>query len=445
MSSRNAVLWKEGLFVKPQHFQQMAFAAESALQQRVSSLNDAFYGFSELELNAEYLSFGKIAIIRARGVMPDGTVFDIPGDMPPPAPLEIPQGTANREVYLSLPLHAPGAAEVRWPDSEGLDGRFVAKGVPVMDSHGGSGDSMILDVAIPNLQFKLQDDDHSAYSCLALAKVMDKRSDGSVLLDQHFYPTCISLKGAPALLRFLEETTGLIRERARNLAERICSPGQSGIADVTDFALLQVLNRLHPYFHHLARRRNVHPEQLHIALGQACGELVTFTDDGRLPLDYPAYQHDNLSASFHVLEETLRRSLSTILQPRAVSLPIQERTYGELAAVLHERRLLEAATFILAVRADLPADDLRKRFQQQGKVAPLEKLHQFIQLQMPGLPLIPQLVTPRYLPHHAGFVYFELDRQHETWQLLKEASGFGFHIAGEFPNLEMQFWAIRPD
>jgi type VI secretion system protein ImpJ len=445
MTSRNAVLWKEGVFVKPQHFQQMAFAAESALQQRVSSLNDAFYGFSELELNAEYLSFGKIAIIRARGVMPDGTVFDIPGDMPPPTPLEIPQGTANKQVYLTLPLHAPGAPAVRWPDSEDVNGRFIAKGVPVMDNHGGSGDSMILDVAIPNLQLKLQDDDNSAYSCLALAKVMDKRADGSLLLDQHFYPTSISLKGAPALHRFLEETTGLIRERARNLAERICSPGQSGIADVTDFALLQVLNRLHPYFHHLARRRNVHPEQLHIALGQACGELVTFTDDGRLPMDYPAYQHDNLSESFHVLEETLRRSLSTILQPRAVSLPIQERKYGELTAVLHERKLLEDATFVLAVRADLPGDDLRKRFQQQGKVAPLEKLHHFIQLQMPGLPLIPQLVTPRYLPHHSGFVYFELDRQHETWQQFKDTSGFGFHIAGEFPNLEMQLWAIRPD
>ncbi|MGE8305353.1 MAG: type VI secretion system baseplate subunit TssK [Pseudomonas kermanshahensis] len=444
MSSRNAVLWKEGLFVKPQHFQQMAYAAESALQQRITSLNDAFYGFSELELNAEYLSFGKIAITRARGVMPDGTVFDIPGDMPPPPPLEIPLDAANKVIFLALPLHAPGAPEVRWPDSDHSGGRFIAKGVPVMDNHGGSGDSMILDVAIPNVQIRLQDD-NSAYSCLALAKVLDKRPDGSVMLDPRFYPTSISLKAAPALLGFLEEATGLMRERARNLARRICSPGQSGIADITDFALLQVMNRLHPYFHHLARRRNVHPEQLHIALGQACGELVTFTDDGRLPLEYPAYQHDDLAESFYMLEETLRRSLSTILQPRAVSLPIQEQQYGVLTATLHERKLLEDATFILAVRADLPGEDLRKKFQQQGKVTSIEQLHHFVQLQMPGMPLIPQLVTPRFLPHHSGFVYFELDRQHESWQQMKQASGFGFHIAGEFPNLEMQLWAIRPE
>lgn len=444
MSSRNSVLWKEGLFVKPQHFQQMAYAAESALQQRISSLNDAYYGFTELELNAEYLSFGKIAITRARGIMPDGTVFDIPGDMPPPAPLEIPMGAANQVILLTLPLHAPGAPEVRWPESD-VGGRFIATGVPIMDNHGGSGDSMILDVAVPNLQIKLHNDDNSAYSFLALAKVLDRRPDGSVLLDSRFYPTSLSLKAAPALLGFLEEASQLMRERARNLAQRICAPGQSGIADVTDFALLQVVNRLHPYFHQMARRRNIHPEQLHIALGQACGELVTFTDDGRLPLEYPAYQHDDLASSFHMLEETLRRALSTILQPRAVSLPLQEQQYGVLTATLHERKLLEDATFILAIRADLPVEELRRRFQQQGKVTSIEQLPQFVQLQMPGIPLVSQLVTPRYLPHHSGFIYFELDRQHAAWLQMKDASGFGFHIAGDFANLEMQFWAIRPD
>ena len=46
MSSRNPVLWPEGLFVKPQHFQQATRAAEAAQHQRLASLNAAFYGFS---------------------------------------------------------------------------------------------------------------------------------------------------------------------------------------------------------------------------------------------------------------------------------------------------------------------------------------------------------------------------------------------------------------
>ncbi|HCT06852.1 MAG TPA: type VI secretion system baseplate subunit TssK, partial [Pseudomonas sp.] len=52
-------------------------------------------------------------------------------------------------------------------------------------------------------------------------------------------------------------------------------------------------------------------------------------------------------------------------------------------------------------------------------------------------------VAPRQLPFHAGFTYFELDRSSEYWQLLSQSAGFAMHIAGVFPGLDMQFWAIR--
>lgn len=443
MSSRNCVLWKEGLFVKPQHFQQMAYSAEATGLQRLSSLNEAFYGFSELALNPEYLSFGKIAITRARGIMPDGTVFDIPGDMPAPAPLQIRDaGAANQVIYLTLPLRSTGTLEVSWPEKE-TNSRYLAQAASVKDTHSIDGDAELLDLAIPNLQLKLGSEDRSAYTGLALGRVLDKRPDGSVLLDERFYPTSVSLQAVPVLLGFLEEICGLLRERARNIAARVCSPGQSGVADVTDFNLLQVMNRLYPYFLHLSRRRHVHPEQLYIAFSQACGELVTFTDDGRLPQDYPAYQHDNLIESFQTLEQTLRRSLSTILQPRAVSLPIVVQKYGVRTATLHEQNLLDGADFVLAVRARLSVDELRQRFLQQAKVTSIEALTELVRLQLPGIPLIPVPVAPRHLPFHAGFSYFELDRHHPVWNCLKGSSGFGFHVAGDFPDLELQFWAIR--
>jgi len=68
-----------------------------------------------------------------------------------------------------------------------------------------------------------------------------------------------------------------------------------------------------------------------------------------------------------------------------------------------------------------------------------------VSLQLPGIPLRPLPVAPRHLPFHAGFSYFELDRHHPAWQSLSSGSGFGFHIAGEFPELELQFWAIRSE
>lgn len=445
MSSRNPVIWHEGLFVKPQHFQQQARATEAAMQQRVSSLNDALYGFSELELNQEYLSFGKVAIVRARGIMPDGSVFDIPNDLAPPTPLEIPDSTAvNQVVYLTLPLKSDEALEVQWPDSY-ANSRYIVKRSEVRDTHSEDGDHVQMDLAVPNLQLMLGRDDRSAFTGIALGRILDKRPDGSLVMDEGFYPTCVSLQAAPPLKRYLGEIAGLMRERAKNIAERIGSSGQSGVADVTDFNLLQTLNRLYPLFQHLSRQRHVHPEQLYIAFSQACGELVTFTDDGHLPQEYPPYQHDQLRESFKTLEETLRRALGTVLQPRAVSLPILRQQYGVLTAALHDRRLLEDADFILAVRARLPLETLRQQFLQQTKVSSMEKLSELVSLQLPGIPLIPLPVAPRHLPFHAGFSYFELDRHHPTWQSLNGASGFGFHIAGDFPELELQFWAIRSE
>lgn len=445
MSSRNPVIWHEGLFVKPQHFQQQARAAEAAVHQRLHSLNDALYGFSELALNSEYLSFGKVAITLARGIMPDGSVFDIPGDLAPPAPLEIADSSAaNQIVYLALPLRSNGALEVRWPDQYG-NSRYIAKREEIRDIHSDDGDQVGMELAIPNLQLMLERSDRSAFTGIAVGRILDKRPDGSLVMDEHFYPTSVSLQAVPALHRYLGEIAGQIRERAKNLAQRIGSPGQSGVADVTDFNLLQTLNRLFPLFQHLARQRHVHPERLYVAFAQACGELVTFTDEGHLPQEYPAYQHDNLRASFQTLEHTLRRALGTVLQPRAISLPIIEQKFGVRTAALNDKRLLDNAEFILAVRATLPLESLRQQLPKQIKISSTETLGELISLQLSGIPLIPLPVAPRHLPFHAGFSYFELDRHHSAWESLSTGSGFGFHIAGEFPELELQFWAIRSE
>lgn len=445
MPSKNQVIWNEGLFIQPQHFQQLSRYNAHQLNQRVNSASEYLYGFKNIELNQEFLSFGKIAIVRAKGIMPDGTIFDIPNDIPPPTPLTIEDANkaSNQIVYLTLPLQADGVLEVKWSESQ-ANSRYISKLEEVKDTMTEEGSYVSIPLGVPNIQLALESDDRSAYSSLALGRILGKRSDGSLVMDESFYPTSISLEAVPPLKRFLGEVAGLVRERAKNIAMRIGSPTQAGVADVTDFNLLLSLNRLYPYFQHLARCNQVHPEELYVAFSQACGELCTFTDDGRLPAEYPAYQHERLRESFIVLEETLRRILSTVMQPRAVSLPIVKHQYGILTSTLQNRSLLSSAEFILAVRARMPNDQLRQQFLQQAKIASIEEINKLVNLQLPGIPLISLPVAPRHLPYHSGFNYFELDRTSKPWQqMMHDTAGFGFHIAGQFPELEMQFWAIR--
>jgi type VI secretion system protein ImpJ len=442
MSSRNRVIWREGLFIKPQHFQQQQRHSDYALHARLSALSDYFYGLQSLAINEDYLGFGRIALVGATGILPDGTVFNIPNDDMLPTPLEITDASvANQKVYLALPLSVSGVNEVGQGGQVAT--RLQAHRHDVRDLHSEGGDVVSLEVGRVSLRLMLEREDRSAYASLAIARILDKRPDGGLVLDPNFMPCSISVSAIPTLKRFLGESAGLVAERARSLSQRIAAPGQQGVADVAEFMMLQLLNRAQPQLSHLARLGTLHPERLHEALVQLCGELMTFTDESRLPPEFPAYRHDDQQVSFEPVMLALRQALSTVLSPRAVSIQLRKHQYGIMVAMVNESELMKSADFVLAVRARMPQEQLRKQLQQQTKVASSDKIRELISLQLPGIPLLPLPVAPRQLPYHAGYSYFQLDRQSPAWQMLAVGNTLAFHIAGDFPELDMQLWAIR--
>ena len=128
---------------------------------------------------------------------------------------------------------------------------------------------------------------------------------------------------------------------------------------------------------------------------------------------------------------------------RAIPIPIEPKKFGISVAMVADRSLYSTAVFILAARADVPAEELRRRFPAQLKIGPVEKIRDLVNLQLPGVPVHAVPVAPRQIPFHAGFVYFELDQTNELWDQLKTSGGVALHVAGEFPGLAMEFWAIR--
>lgn len=53
MPTKNRVIWREGLFIKPQHFQQQQRHNDYQLHQRFSTLHGYSYGFHSLVINQE--------------------------------------------------------------------------------------------------------------------------------------------------------------------------------------------------------------------------------------------------------------------------------------------------------------------------------------------------------------------------------------------------------
>jgi type VI secretion system protein ImpJ len=171
--------------------------------------------------------------------------------------------------------------------------------------------------------------------------------------------------------------------------------------------------------------------------------LSTFRE-ARRPVPYPEYKHDDLAACFRAVMADLRQSLSMVLEQTAIPIDLQERKFGVRVAVIPDAELLRSAMFVLAVNAQMPAEAIRLRFPAQVKIGPAERIRDLVNLQLPGVTLRAMPVAPRQIPYHAGFTYFELEtRGNELWRQLETSGGLAMHIAGEFPGLALEFWAIR--
>lgn len=443
MSWNNRVVWSEGMFVATQHFQQHDRYLENLIDARTRPLSSGGWGFSELTLDQGLLNQGKLAIVSARGLLPDGTPFNIPQDDVAPSPLSIPADLREEIVFLALPLKRVGLRDTV-DEGEPLEGaRYVSQVREVRDDNAGFENRAPVAVAGRALRLLTSRQGLDGYAAVGLVRIREKRPERALGMDASYIPPVLDVAAAPPLANFLKELIGLLQQRAEALAGRVVASSAGGASEIADFMLLQLVNRAAPLLDHLSQVSPLHPERLFSELVSLAGELSTFSVAQRRPEALAAYQHDDLTRSFAPVMLALREALSMLIDSKATALVIEEKTFGIHVATLNDKTLIEQASFILVVNAQMPSETLRARFAQQSKIGSVEHIRDLVNLQLPGIGLLPLPVAPRQIPFHAGSTYYELDRGSEHWKQLLNSGGFAFHIAGEFPGLKLAFWAIR--
>lgn len=443
MSWRNRVIWSEGLFLRPQHFQQHVRYLEQFVEGRSRGLRPCAWGCDELTVDQDMLRIGKLAISSAKGVFPDGTPFNIPDDDPPPTPLELDENDRDEAVYLGLPVRQQGTPEVGDRlDGEGM-ARYVRREQDIADVSSLDLSTAPMHVAALRTRLLLESDQREEYACVPIAHVVEQETDKNIQLQNKFIPTVLNCQAAPVLAGFLTELQGLLHARGETLATRVSASGRGGAAEFADFLLLQAVNRYEPLITHLAMVDGLHPEDLYRLLVSMAGELATLTSSLRRPREFPEYRHHDLQASFEPVIMALRDAFSTVQKEAATPLPLKERRYGIRVSKIADRNMIEEAVFVLAAHADMPTEDLMRRFPAVVKIGSVERIRELVNSQLPGIALRSLPVAPRQIPFHAGFAYFELERGSEYWNDLATSGGIAIQVGAEFPGLELEFWAIR--
>jgi type VI secretion system protein ImpJ len=443
MSDNNRVVWSEGLFLRPQHFQQQERYLEAYVQGRAGALRQHSWGLIELEIERDLLAIGKLGLRRARGIFPDGTPFVMPDSDPLPAPLEIGTQLRDQVVHLAVPLRKSGATLSTRGAGTAEITRYRSHDFQTRDVMSDSPSAVDLEVAALSARLMPESEPAEDFAQIPVAHVVECRADKQVILDDRFIPTAIICSAAPRLATFMSELQGLLHQRGEALAARAVASGRGGAAEIADFLMLQTINRYEPVITHLAATAGTHPEDLYRFALELAGDLATLTTTSRRPAQFPGYRHHALRASFEPVIQALRAALSVVLEQNAIAIPLAQKKFGISVGTVNDRTLFDSAVFVLAARADLPAEELRRRFPQQLKIGPVEKIRDLVNLQLPGIAIQAMPVAPRQIPYHAGFTYFELDRTHELWRALKSSGGIAIHQSGEFPGLALEFWAIR--
>ena len=439
MNGNNKVIWNEGLLLQQQHFQQQERFFLHQLHAVSSMGQRQHWGFSRLELDTSMLAQGKLALRAATGLFPDGTVFTLPDDHPLPEPLDITEQDRDCEIVLALALVRPGEAESGTHPGR----RYTVHETGVMDNHQTGGGNALLQTGQLSLHLLRRDQLSGTLTALGICRVREKQFDQQLQLYKEYIPPCLDCRASPVLRHQLAELIGLLQQRGDLLASRLIHNHGGQAAKLSDFLLLMLINRNQPLLAHLAEQPGTHPVDLYGLLLQLEGELASFHGSKR-SRKLPVYRHDQAAESFIAIRNSLLGHLSQINNPQAIPLPLESRANGLHVSVIAQAGLLQDMQLVLAVRSAIDEQTLIQQLPSHVKIGPIEQINELINLQLPAIGIKALRQVPYQIPWHHGTCYFLLDHQHDLWPRLQHSSGLALHIAGNFPELALELWAIKP-
>lgn len=436
------VIWSEGMFLRPQHFQQHDRYFEHQIASRCRHLAPYCWGFNQLQFDQSLLALGKLAVVTAAGMFPDGTLFNVGYDPKFPLVIQLDKIHQGQMVYLAVAPQVKGSVESDEDDSSrGI--RYRQAHVDVRDSHGVNNDR-VYPISMGSLKLLLCTEDQldDQLIVMPIAKIGEVTSDGGIVLDTSFGVATLDFSVNAQCFDELKDLTVLMTAKAKQLATNIESGNGNGGGTVTDLLMLRALNTWGTQLSILVRQSPLHPYEIFKSLSSLVAEISTYTLAERIAVLSHEYLHINSTALIASLIESARVLVATAFKSAAISLPIQRKKFGISLVGLPSQAMVEAADLILAVKADLSAEQIQRMVGNKLKIGSIDNIRELVNLQLPGCIKERLPVTPRQIPYHSGMHYFRLLPDQTLKASIKQSNGVGVHISGDVPGMEMEFWVI---
>lgn len=447
MSRTHRILWGEGVFLRPQHFQQQDLFQEARIAQCLAFTHAHPWGVEALELDREALPGGLLSLGRLEVAFQDGTFFRAPSGDPLPAARrldDIPGLGVETLAYACLPLLEPFGGNCLEPGlSRGRPVRFHLERAQVADLFTDALESEVT-VLRTHVRLMLGPEDRDGHLSVPIARLA-RNSAGAWTVDEAHIPPVAGIGGAPPILALLKRLLDILKVRSRALTashrERARSVMEYGTSDIASFWLLHTVNRAHPLLDHFLAFPRTHPEEVYKALAQLAGELLTFSSALTLA-DIPPYRHLDLTATFGRLDTLVRELLETVISDRYVRIPLLETRASFRVGRLDSDRLAEGCDFYLSVRAERPAAELLEAVPLKLKVGSPDDVEKILNSALPGVALHHVARTPAAVPVRVGNHYFALDPSGPIHHRMVASRSICIYVPQSMQPLDLELIAV---
>ena len=447
MNLLSRVVWSEGMYLGPHHFQVQSRYFEDSIQFATSSLWFASYGLAGVELDAEALHNGTVALLHARGIFRDGLPFHMPESDPLPEPRAVadlfPPTRDGIIVMLAIPPRKPNGFNCVLPDGEVADARFTAEPRVLHDENTGA-DERTVQLGRKNLRLLLDTEPAGDLLTMPIARVV-RDGAGHFAYDAGFVPPVLRISASARLMQLVQRLIEILDDKSTtiNRGARNTSGGRAEFStrQIASFWLLHAVNSaLTPLRHQLVAKRG-HPEELYVEMSRLAGALCTFALDSH-PRDLPLYDHDNLSECFEKLDRHIRAHLEIIVPTNCISIPLKRTENYYYEGDVTDQRCLGRSKWLLAIRARMGDAELMAKAPPLIKVCSPAFVRELVKRALPGLALTHVPVPPPAVPARVETQYFGLSKGGPCWDHMNQTRKVGAYVPGEFPNPEIEILVV---
>jgi type VI secretion system protein ImpJ len=449
MKNRHRVVWTQGMFLTPQHFQTQEQFLENAVDFRFRASHYANWGVTKLTIDSDALANHQFRVVDCHAVMPDGEPVEIPAvDAAPDSRSFAQIFTANRDsldVFLAIPENSPGARNVTIPDPAQKKAapttRYVAETCMLKDENLGD-DEKPVDLARRTFRLIFGDEYKDGMASFRIAQIV-RDAGGRPILNPKFAAPCLDLASSRYLLNLLQRQIEILVTKSTSLAaqriHRSKVVADFGPGGITNFLILHTVNSFLPELRHIWKVRQGHPELAYRTLLRLAGALSTFSDAGT-PEDLPDYDHDDLGRCFTLLDARIQELMGYFVKQKFAVIPLSLSDRFFWTGAVTEDSHFQNTQFYLSVSARMGVDDLIRKLPALAKISAQPDIQRIVNNSLPGLSLrhapAPQASIPVRLEHQ----YFLINQGGPLWEALRKSRQIAVYTPGEIIEPKMEIF-----